>query len=294
MHSSKNIVYVYAPAGEIAGGTESLYQLVDSINRNGGYSCIVWNKHLSDPIPNKYSGYKVIHGEQVIDNKNNWIIYPEVSTQLIDTFKNLKKGIWWLSVDYNGGQFQDFQNGEITHFYQSFHALRYLQENRVEKLLPLFDYIPAKFTDLQTEVNKENIVCYNPAKGLEITEKIKLLNPDICFTPISGMNEEQIIDLLKKSKVYIDFGDHPGRDRIPREAAILGNCVLTNSKGSAGFYQDVPIDKKFKNCSVEQIGSLILDCFDNYELANQEYNLYRSFIKNQKDQLDNLVKQYFL
>jgi hypothetical protein len=108
------------------------------------------------------------------------------------------------------------------------------------------------------------------------------------------MNENQIIDLLKISKIYIDFGHHPGRDRIPRESAILGNCVITNSKGSAGFYNDIPINKEFKTSNVEEIGVVIRNCFENFESVIDKYSLYRSSIKHQKEQLHNLAKQYFV
>jgi hypothetical protein len=107
------------------------------------------------------------------------------------------------------------------------------------------------------------------------------------------MSKYQIIELLKSSKVYIDFGNHPGRDRIPREAAILGNCVITNLKGSAGFYNDITINKEYKITNIEEIGNIIRNCFNNYESVINEHSLYMSLIKNQKEQLNNLTKQYF-
>ena len=44
----------------------------------------------------------------------------------------------------------------------------------------------------------------------------------------------------------MDFGFHPGQDRLPREAAILKNCIITNKEGSAAIFQDVPIADEFK------------------------------------------------
>jgi hypothetical protein len=94
--------------------------------------------------------------------------------------------------------------------------------------------------------------------------------------------------------VYIDFGHHPGRDRIPRESAILGNCVITNWGGAAGFFNDIPVSNQFKSSIAEAIGVAIRNCFENYESVINEYSLYRSSIRNQKEQLHNLAKQYFL
>lgn len=288
-------VYVNIPAKAIAGGVESLFQLVDAINNVGGESIILWDIQYVDPIPIKYKNYNVQHSKEVEDISNNWIIYPEVWTEKLHTYKNINKAIWWLSVDNNHSKFQDFANSNITHFYQSFYALDFLQRNGVEKYLPLFDYIPAKYIEsIYENSKKKNIVCYNPIKGVEITNQIKMLNPNIEFIPIIGMEENKIIDLLQNSKVYIDFGHHPGRDRIPRESAILGNCVITNLEGSARFYNDIPINKQYKTSNVGEVGSLIHHCFENFELVINDYRLYRDSIKNQKEQLHNLVKQYFL
>ena len=44
---------------------------------------------------------------------------------------------------------------------------------------------------------------------------------DLRWVPLIGMTTEEMRSCMSKSKVYIDFGNHPGKDRIPREAAIF-------------------------------------------------------------------------
>ena len=46
---------------------------------------------------------------------------------------------------------------------------------------------------------------------------------------LSGFNSKQIINIYNKTKVYLDFGYHPGKDRMPREAALFNNCIIINS-----------------------------------------------------------------
>ena len=70
--------------------------------------------------------------------------------------------------------------------------------------------------------------------------------------------------------------------------------MITNSKGAAGFYNDIPVSKQYKTSNVEEIGTAIRNCFENFESVINEYSIYRSSIRNQKEQLHNLVKQYFL
>ena len=288
-------VYVNIPANAVAGGCESLYQLVDAINNVGGYASIIWDKNMANPVPGKYSHYNIKWGELVEDEPQNWVIYPEVWTEKVHTFSNMKKSIWWLSVDNNHNRFKEWNDESITHFYQSYYALSHIQKNGGVKHLYINDYISQKYLDTNYDkTQKQNVVLYNPIKGIDITNQIMQNNTDIEFTPIRGLDENGVIELLKTSKVYIDFGHHPGRDRIPRESAHLGCCVITNKKGSAGFYNDVLVPSKYKTTNIDEVGTLIRDCFDNYDNCLNEQNIYHNTIINQKELLHNLCKQYFL
>jgi hypothetical protein len=290
----KSKIYINCPGAVLAGGVESLFQLADAINSLGGDAIMLWDQNHSNPIPKKYSHYNIKHSEPVIDSPENWVIYPEVWTEKIDTFKNMRKCIWWLSVTNNHGKFKNFSNSKVTHFYQSFFALEFLQKNNVDTYLPLFDYINKNYTEQTYDSTlKEDIVCFNPVKGKEITSSIIKNTPNVKFVPITNMSEEKVIELLKISKIYIDFGHHPGRDRIPRESVILGNCILTNKSGAAGFYNDIPIDKKYKVENIEEVSSMINFCLENYTDIVDDFSIYRSSVKNQKEQLYNLCKQTF-
>ena len=125
-------VYINIPAQAIAGGVESLFQLADAINNVGGESIVIWDVNYGQPIPDKYQHYNIKHSLPVEDQPENWVIYPEVWTEKINTYKHMKKAIWWLSVNNNHGKFTDFSNNEITHFYQSFYALDYLQKKAIK------------------------------------------------------------------------------------------------------------------------------------------------------------------
>jgi hypothetical protein len=288
-------VYVNVPADYVCGGCEALFQLVDAINTSGGFASIIWDRDVRNPIPSKYSHYKIKYGGQVEDDPNNWIIYPEVWTDQIHKFTNMKKGIWWLSVTNNHNKFTEWDNENITHFYQSEYALEHIKNNGGKNYYPLFDYLGDKY--LKKEVNfeeKQNVVCYNPAKGRAITTNIMRMNPNIQFIPLVNMNEDQIIDTLLRSKVYIDFGHHPGKDRIPRESAILGNCVITNEEGAARNNFDIPINKKYKSEDMNNVGNLIVDCFDNFEKNITDFSEYIEIIKNQKQEFINQVKKIFI
>lgn len=288
-------VYVNIPADAVCGGCEALFQLVDAINTSGGYASIIWDRSVPNPVPSKYSHYKLKYGGPIEDDPDNWVIYPEVWTKQIHNFKNMKKGIWWLSVDNNHNNFTEWSNNDITHFYQSQYALDYIINNGGSQYRPLFDYISDKYITRDIDNNlKQNIVCYNPAKGKLITNEIIRLNPDIKFVPLVSMSEDQIINTLLMSKVYIDFGHHPGKDRIPRESASLNNCVITSVQGAAKNNIDIPINKKYKSEDVINVGNLIKECFNNFETCLTDFLDYKNIIKKQKEEFINQAKEIFI
>ena len=105
-------------------------------------------------------------------------------------------------------------------------------------------------------------------------------------------------ELLGTSKVYIDFGNHPGKDRIPREAAIMGCCVITGKRGSAYFHEDVmiPDEYKFEDRldAIPSIVELIQNCMTNYEERLLDFEQYRAYIKNEQKQFSKDVESVFM
>jgi hypothetical protein len=91
---------------------------------------------------------------------------------------------------------------------------------------------------------------------------------------------------MKKSKIYIDFGNHPGKDRIPREAAINGCVIVTNKKGAANNSYDIPINEEYKFEDPIKGKEVFKDLVDNiyldFEKHFQQFDFYRSKIKNEE------------
>jgi len=274
------------------GGVESLYQLCHIINEQGGEGYIHFVSNHPNPIPEEYKKYNIKTHQDLIDSPNHHYIIPEVWTEKVKNFTNSKKSIWWLSVNNNHGKFKDFDNTEITHFYQSEYANHFLSNNNVTNKFPLHDYIDGVIYD---NYPKEKIICYNPAKGREASDFIIKNCPDIQFLPLVNMTKDDIISSLKKSMIYMDFGHHPGRDRIPREAAILNNIVLTSKIGSANFYEDISIPDKFKYESLNKsIREDIINIFDNYNEIINDFTEYRQKISEQKNIMMGEVKDILL
>ncbi len=187
------------------------------------------------------------------------------------------------------------------HLAQSYYAVHHLERNGIpkRKIFYLSDYLNEKFLKIKTDLSKkENIVVYNPKKGFSFTKKLIKATPDIKFVPIINMTRQEVIDNLQKTKVYIDFGNHPGKDRIPREAAILGCCVITGKRGSAKYFEDVPIPEEYKfEDKIENIPRIVAkikDCFNNFEQRYKDFEHYRKIIKREPKKFIEDLKKIFV
>lgn len=331
-----SIIYILCPGNYKTGGPELLHQLYFSL-KNKGYNvkliyvgesenlkiCEAFKKYTSD-----FSTLNTIE-----DDKKNILIVPETYTQLLRNFKNILTCIRWLSVDnylnsinlrYNFSRYKsllttiklaikrvlrnkslplnkiELKNIDL-HLVQSYYSIKFLNSYKIFNYFYLSDYINEKYINSRNKIRlncKQNIVCYNPSKGYAFTKLIIEGNPTIQFVPIKNMTENEIINLLLKAKVYIDFGNHPGKDRLPREACLMGCCVITDKKGSAAYKEDVPIPNYYKiedkRKNLSKISTLIKDCLNNYENNIKNFEPYINFILGEKDKfIDNCDKWFY-
>ncbi|WCT14908.1 hypothetical protein [Mucilaginibacter jinjuensis] len=277
-------------------------------------------KKTENPTADAFSIYvgsdEWVDASGVEDSEKNLLIIPEMETPYLENFKKIRKCIWWLSVDnffvYNTApkskplfyikhylkkvlgktslEYEKLMFNEFSadfHLVQSYYAAQFLKELNIKNIYSIPDYIHENYIAETKSINldlKEDIVAYNPAKGYEFTAKLKAMAPNIRWVPIVKMTNEEVFQLLAKAKVYIDFGNHPGKDRIPREAALAGCCLITGKKGSAGNPYDVAIPAKYKLDETEApaIIALIREIFSNYKSQSNKFNSYLEILNNEK------------
>lgn len=323
MESKK--IYVLCPIGLKTGGPELLHQLVYQINKIFGKrnAVIAYTGDFQNNKPvkeyEKYIGKEWINADEIKDEEKNIVIFPETSLSLWNKYKYVTKYIWWLSVDNylvtssfkynlkNWGFLRTivhFMKGNIKNYSkqinsadlnlcQSYYAESFLRNKSIpdSKIVYLSDYINDLYvrnSDVAQKMSKNDIILYNPKKGLKFTQRLiqSSKSKKWKWIPLINLTNEEVKRYLEHSKVYIDFGNHPGKDRFPREAAILGCCVLTDKKGAANYYNDVPIKDKYKFEDVEEnipkITQTIDYCINNYNDAILDFKNYRDYIKGEK------------
>ncbi len=305
-------VYVFCPAYQTTGGPEALHQLASSLKQLSFNAAIVYSDHngslVKCDVPSVYQIYDVTVTDTVEDTETSLVIIPETATYLLDHYRSACRVIWWLSIDnyftVRGNWFRRifrrvlrnkklFEFGKnysrLIHVAQSYYAIKKLSVLGVKDARLLTDYLRDDFlenADYSLEL-KENIVVYNPKKGIETTQKImqQSIGIGLEWVPLINMTPEQVISLLKRAKIYIDFGEHPGRDRIPREAALCGCVVMTGQKGSAGNDVDVPIPRGYKFLDAGQYDQVCLcmkDVAENFAEHHQHFESYRDWVRQNK------------
>lgn len=304
--NNKTRIYILTPMGK-TGGIELLYQLCDNLIKKGFDANILYNVEINTTINNVYPEYSVKIEGNIEDQSDNILIVPEVFTEYIYKYDNIQKIIWWLSVDnyevsksYNISEYLlgfkkvfDVRNVYVEniemHLVQSEYAKQFLNNHGIFNVKPLKDYLNGSFFEKdQVSIGKQDYILYNPKKGFEFTKKIIMQSLDLNWIPIENMTAQQVAELLRNSKVYIDFGNHPGKDRIPREAAISGCCIITGKRGAAKYREDIDIDDEFKFDDIEEnipkIIEKIKQCIKFYHIENDKFTNYRKKIFNEYNQ----------
>lgn len=315
-------VYIQCIAGVHSGGPELLHQLCFSLRQRGIDAYMFYSYTDSDPVHANYKKYHVPFIKLIEDKVENILIVPETATHYLYKFKHIRKVLWWLSVDnwlihleyilnsIRDSQFQkpilDFfyfqKDLELVHLVQSEYARNFLLLNNIDEgqIQYLSDYLNPLFIKKSKQnmlQPKENIVVYNPKKGSEFTKKLILQGSHLKWIPIIDMSPDEVASLLAKAKVYIDFGNHPGKDRIPREAAISGCCIITGKRGSAKYQRDVsiPIEYKFddKEENIPAIIEKITFIMNNYQTEIQSFDAFRSKIEMERQEFEASVDCLF-
>lgn len=308
-------VYIISPTHIATGGTELLQQLCCVLNKNNIDATMYYIEPFENSqVKNRFSEYANPYVTKLEDNEKNVVVVPETHVDVARKYRLSDKFFWWLSVDnyYGSGREQfdlihtiyhkikDLNNNKLfrgsKHLVQSQYAMDYLLKEkgiRLDNISILSDYLNKEFLSaaVANERDRLNRVLYNPRKGFEFTSKIIKEAHDIEWVPLQGFTKEKMHEILNTSKVYIDFGSHPGKDRIPREAAISGCCIITGRRGAAANDEDIKIPDKYKfddnEKNIHQIISKIRDCIDNYDVCSNDFRNYKEIILAEEESFNN-------
>lgn len=314
-------IYIVCPPKKATGGPEALHQLGHVLNSLGFNAKMLYSKYKKRPVHPFYKSYNVPYVMKVKDSNENVIIIPESMTNLIAKYPLSEKKIWWLSLDfyeilmnsrekkknwirkilvpYKHTEYYFEPNKTITHWYQSQRTKEFLLSKKLDNNIAyLCDYVNELFfEDLPKVFIKDNIITYNPKKGLDKIEKYMTILPQYKWVALTEMSREEMRDILRQAKLHIDFGYFPGRDKIPREALVSGVCLITGRNGTSAFKEDLGIPEKYKlheeEMQLENVSQIINHVMNNYDEVFTEFIEFRTFVIEEKNRMIEDAKLLF-
>jgi hypothetical protein len=271
------------------GGPENLHQLCDQLNALGADTYIVYHPNPDNDYSPHYRNFQHLKvAERVEDAPGNMLIIPEIH-RIPDArqhFPNCTIVVWWLSyvnAVLCGTAAENLRaESDAIHLFHSYYEYAMVRPHLSWSTSWFFvtDHIHDVFLSLDTDsfvAGKEDIVCFNGNKD-KISQHI-CEKAGIPYIAIKGMTRDEVNVTLQKCKVYLDNGYHPGKDHLPREAAMNGCVVITNKSGSAAYFEDVPIEEK-----------AVLES-DLYDLLPKVLADYRHYFDRQSPYRENIRRE---
>lgn len=321
---SASRVAVLYPRGGRTGGPEALHQLVDTLRSLGVDAGLV--AHPASAGKSRVAAYDVYDAPEfphLLDVPEEVVIAPEVYVRELSRLKHSRKFLWWLSID-NSLLFRaerrvaDVRSGvadslslhdahslvfwvwrsltpwksmlrSMEHLAQSRYAQTVLAERLGIPAAPLSDYIRGLTVVPRQPVAASATarIAFNPAKGARHIRRVQdALDRRVDWVPLAGLANEEVLAVLRSADVYLDLGAHPGKDRIPREAAAMGAVTIVAMRGSGANADDVRVPAQHKvpsggglaDSAVEALNHVL----DNLPTAYAEQASYRADIARQE------------
>lgn len=324
--------YIFCPANHATGGPEALHQLGQRLIQLG-FNVFMYYYSIGNEgnVHEDYKHYNVPFTSEIVKTTVNVLIIPETHLSPIydSKYDKMEKIIWWLSVTnyqiivdqlksiakrktlyplkslLNPNKYPpiptlaSLKKRGVKNIAHSYFSLDFLEKNGMEIKGKISDYMSDAFYNrINNQVKKEDVILYNPIKNGPFLEEIIQNNQTLNWKPLINMSPDEVATWMNKSKLYIDFGYHPGQERMPREAILTGCCVITGSKGSAAFQKDVPLPKGFKFDEdadpKEMISKAILRCLNEFDQIIPLFESYRQQITGEKEAFMHAVKEVFV
>jgi len=191
----------------------------------------------------------------------------------------------FISLKYS----ESLLKGNIRYLAQSEYAVDFCAVQLGKPAVLVSDYL-RELPAIKPGPVRKKMVTYNGARGYSLVGELEHLFPDIEFTPIGGMNYQQVCEILSESNAYLELGHLPGRDRLPREAGRLGTPVVLLERGAGVYQEDFPLPKHYRipfspDWATNFASALQSVTIDRYQ-ATQEQSSFREWILGDKERFN--------
>ena len=230
-------------------------------------------------------------------NKNNdFIIIPEIFAHFAEDLELKKRGIKYgifVQGSFHMASSEDFN--KIKYSYENANIILSTSSYSLDFIIGLFPKCKKNIIKINLSVNmtinkklKENYITCMPRKLpshfflLQFYLKSKIpTNWKIDI--IKNVSKKELLNKLKRSKIFLSFSHFEGFGLPPLEAALAGNKVIGYTGGGGKEYWKKPIFNEIEYGEISKFGNKIL----------KEIHTYNSnWIKKTEVTRDLLAKKY--
>jgi len=180
------------------------------------------------------------------------------------------------------------------HLAQSRYAKDFLSSYGIkdDKVIMIHEPLEKEFLSKATKIKydeKIDAVAWNARKAYPIAFRlVKMLRKrGLTVFDLKNLGKDRMIKVLSRTKIFIDIGIHPGRDRPLREAVVLDNIAIINNHGGYYHYDDCMIPTEFKlNCYLDfdrkinyhKLCTNIEHYLENFEYYIKKFHHFKQYI----------------
>lgn len=320
--------YIFAPANYGSGGPEALHQLAYYMRKLGMEAFVVYYEYSgfvdAKPIE-RYLQYETMTAkyEDIEDEPGNYVIAPENAPWCLNGIKKAQKCIWWLSLGFSqvkkgsvGERLMLLKHETLGQSVKSYRGVAYdlrkcwhfcgskyaylevrnmFPQSKVEYLVePIsLDFLRMGNSNLSQE--REDMVLYNPAKPSK--RMTQLLNRGkFNYVLLKGFTPVGLAEMYNKAKLYVDFGDFGGPERMPKEAVYFGCNILVTNHNAASNDFDVAIPEKYKVAedeTIEQVEGRLADMLEHYVEQYTDFFPFKTKVEKLEENFYKQIQNVF-
>ena len=132
--------------------------------------------------------------------------------------------------------------------------------------------------------NKENLITYMPRKKIDhVTKLLFILNQHLPknwkIKSIDNLRESEVIEFLKKSKIFLSFSELEGFGLPPVEAALCGNLVIGYTGESGKEYWHSPIFSEVFSGDLRTFASKVIKKIENFDKEKYVFDEFKSHVR---------------
>jgi hypothetical protein len=229
------------------------------------------------------------------DPENDFVIIPEIWAHLAEDMlikKNIKYAIFLLN-----GYSMNFSSNrkKLLNSYAKAQFILSCSKDISQCAKFVFNIDKKKIFNINVismitnqKFNKKNIITYMPRKLISHSNNVLFfirshLPKNWIIKPIAKLNETQVFEILKESRIFLSFSDMEGLGLPPLEAATLGNKTIGYTGQGGNEYWKQPLFDKIENGNIIKFCKTILK---NTTLINDRW------LKKTLNVRKKLIKKY--